>query len=158
MAHHQARTEDVAARLALQDLALDYAVALDERDAAAFGALFTEDAQLVVYEPGVADPLLSFDGRDAIASLLERFDQWGATMHMMTNHRVKLDGDAGTGLVYGLAHHTIERDGRPHTLVMTLHYIDDYRRDGDAGWRFARRKIVRLWNEARPLMDERAAF
>jgi ketosteroid isomerase-like protein len=144
-------------RADLQDLNLDYALALDARNGPAFCALFTNDAIFVVYEPGSDEPLFGYTGRDDLASLMGRLDQWGATLHVMTNHRVELDGDRATGVVYGLAHHTTEHDGVPHTLVMALRYDDEYRREG-ARWRFAQRKITRLWNETRPLMDERAAF
>jgi ketosteroid isomerase-like protein len=144
-------------REGLEDLNLDYALALDERDGAAFCELFTEDATFMVYEAGSAESLFGFTGRDDLAGLMTHLDQWGPTLHVMTNHRVRLDGDLATGVVYGLAHHTIESDGSQKTLVMALRYDDQYRRDG-ARWRFAQRKITRLWNETRPLMDERAAF
>jgi ketosteroid isomerase-like protein len=148
---------DQSERLAVQDLNLDYALALDERNGAAFCDLFTEDAIFVVYEPHSAEPLFGYTGRAELAGLMGHLDQWGPTLHVMTNHRVMLDGDCATGVVYGLAHHTTELDGRPHTLVMALRYEDEYRREGTR-WRFAQRKITRLWNETRPLMNERAAF
>jgi ketosteroid isomerase-like protein len=144
-------------RFDLQDLVHDYAAALDERDAAAFGELFTEDVVFVVLEPGLDEPLFGYTGRDDLMQLMGRLDQWGATLHVMSNQRVKIDGDTATGAVYGIAYHTVEHEGAPHTLVMALRYDDRYRREA-AGWRFARREITRLWNETRPLMDERGAF
>jgi hypothetical protein len=78
-------------------------------------------------------------------------------MHVVSNHRVEVDGDRASGVVYCLAHHNTVCDGVPHNLVMTIRYHDRYRRTA-AGWRFEHRKIVRFWNELRPLLDDRAAF
>jgi ketosteroid isomerase-like protein len=144
-------------RLELADLAYAYAAALDERDVAAFAALFTEDAHLGVYDPESDVPLLGYDGRAQIADAVALLDPYGATMHVVSNHRVGVDGDEATGVVYCVAHHSTVRDGAPHNLVMTIRYYDRYRRTGD-GWRFTHRKIVRFWNELRPVLDERAAF
>ena len=147
----------VSDRLELADLAYAYAAALDERDVAGFAALFTEDAHLGVYEPDAELPLLGYDGRTEIAQAVGLLDPYGETMHVVSNHRVEVDGDQASGVVYCLAHHNTVRDGAPHNLVMTIRYHDRYRRTGD-GWRFTHRKIVRFWNELRPLLDERAAF
>jgi len=147
----------VADRLELADLAYAYAAALDERDVEGFAALFTEDAHLGVYEPQAERPLLGYDGRGEIAQAVGLLDPYGETMHVVSNHRVEVDGDRGSGVVYCLAHHNTRRDGAPHNLVMTIRYYDRYRRTA-GGWRFEQRKIVRFWNELRPLLDERAAF
>jgi 3-phenylpropionate/cinnamic acid dioxygenase small subunit len=146
----------VSDRLELNDLAYAYASALDERDVDGFGALFTPDGHLGVYEPDAQQPLLGYDGAE-IARAVGLLDDYGETMHVVSNHRVEVDGDEGSGVVYCLAHHTTVRDGAPFNLVMTIRYQDRYRRT-DAGWRFSERRIVRLWNELRPLLDERAAF
>jgi 3-phenylpropionate/cinnamic acid dioxygenase small subunit len=147
----------VSDRLDLADLAYAYATALDERDVEGFAALFTEDAHLGVYEPDAEQPLLGYDGRAEIAQAVGLLDPYGETMHVVSNHRVEVDGDRASGVVYCLAHHNTVRDGVPHNLVMTIRYHDRYRRTA-AGWRFEHRKIVRFWNELRPLLDDRAPF
>jgi len=144
-------------QLELQDLAFAYATALDERDVSGFAALFTEDAHLGVYAPEATDPLLGYDGRDEIGQAVGLLDPYGPTMHVMSNHRVAIDGDSATGTVYCVANHSTVRDRTPHNLVMTIRYADRYRRT-DSGWRFTHRKIIRMWNELRPLMDEQMAF
>jgi 3-phenylpropionate/cinnamic acid dioxygenase small subunit len=146
----------VSDRLELGDLAYAYATALDERDVEGFAALFTRDGHLGVYEPDAEQPLLGYDGAD-IARAVGLLDDYGETMHVVSNHRVEVDGERASGVVYCRAHHTTVRDGARFDLVMTIRYHDRYRRT-PAGWRFSHRKIVRLWNELRPLLDERAAF
>jgi uncharacterized protein (TIGR02246 family) len=148
---------EISDRLELQELAFAYAAALDERDAEAFAGLFTPDGHLGVYEPDPEQQLLGYDGRDEIRTAVALLDPYDETLHVMTNHRVVLDGDDATGTVYCLAHHITVRDGARHNLVMTIRYHDRYRRSGGA-WRFAHRKIVRLWNERRPVLADRAAF
>lgn len=144
-------------RLELTDLVHAYAGALDARDVDGFAVLFTEDGHLGVYEPDAERPLIGYDGAGEIAQAVGLLDDYGETMHVVSNHRMEVDGDEGSGVVYCLAHHTTVRDGAPHNLVMTIRYHDRYRRTAD-GWRFSERRIVRLWNELRPLLEERAAF
>lgn len=108
----------VSDRLDLADLAYAYATALDERDVEGFAALFTEDAHLGVYEPDAEQPLLGYDGRAEIAQAVGLLDPYGETMHVVSNHRVEVDGDRASGVVYCLAHHNTVRDGVPHNLVM----------------------------------------
>jgi hypothetical protein len=148
---------EMSDRLDLQELAFAYAAALDERDGEAFAGLFTPNAHLGVYDPDSEKPLLGYDGHDEIRQAIALLDPYDETLHVMTNHRVALDGENATGTVYCLAHHISVRDGTRCNLVMTIRYYDRYRRV-DGAWRFAHRKIVRFWNELRPVLDERAAF
>jgi 3-phenylpropionate/cinnamic acid dioxygenase small subunit len=147
----------VSDRLELAELAYVYASALDERDVEGFAALFTQEGHRGVYEPDSDVALLGYDGRARIADAMALLDPYGETMHVVSNHRVQVDGDEAAGVVYCLAHHNTVRDGVMRNLVMTIRYYDRYRRGGE-GWRFSHRKIVRFWNELRPLLDERAAF
>ena len=82
---------------------------------------------------------------------------YGATMHLMANHTVALAGDRAEGEVYCQAHHLTAVDGETRDLVMTIRYRDRYARTPE-GWRIASRRVVRLWNELRPVMAERTAF
>jgi 3-phenylpropionate/cinnamic acid dioxygenase small subunit len=148
---------EMSDRLELQELAFAYAAALDERNSEAFAELFTPDAHLGVYEPDSETPLLGYDGHDEIRTAVALLDRYDETLHVMTNHRVTLDGDDATGTVYCLAHHITVREGTRHNLVMTIRYHDRYRRSTGA-WRLTHRKIVRFWNELRPVLVERAAF
>jgi ketosteroid isomerase-like protein len=147
--------QELTDRLELRALVDAYASALDRRDIDAFVALFTADAHLGIYEPGVEIPASRFDGTAELASLMSMLEVYGETMHVMANHTVTFDGEQANGEVYCLAHHLT--DGATRNLAMTIRYRDRYERTQD-GWRIAHRRIIRYWNERRPVLSERLAF
>lgn len=144
-------------RFELRDLVDAYATVLDERDSRGFVGLFTDDGHLGVYEPDSDEPLSAYNGAAELENVMEMLHAYGPTMHLMANHRVRAEDDGAAGVVYCLARHLTERDGKLSDLVMTIRYVDRYRRTGD-GWRIAHRKVVRYWNELRDVVDERVVF
>ena len=149
--------DEVADRIELRALVDAYATALDTRDSDGLVALFTPDAHFGIYEPGRSDPSHAFNGAAELATLMEMLRVYGDTMHLMANHTVTIDGDGAAGEVYCLAHHLTDKDGETVDLVMTIRYRDRYARTS-AGWRLARREVVRFWNEVHPVMAERTTF
>jgi ketosteroid isomerase-like protein len=147
-----------AERFELRDLVDAYATAIDERDTELLVSLFTPDANLFVVEDGREEELARYDGAAELARLMDRLDQYGPTMHVISNHRVRVDGASATGVAYCLAHHLAERDGATQDLVMAIRYFDRYARGEDDEWKIAERKIVRYWDELRPVLDERVSF
>lgn len=143
-----AHDADPADILALRRLAEAYGRAVDLRDGSAFADVFTEDAILGVIEPGEDEPNLTYEGRAALETVPELVKTWDTTMHVMTNHYIDLDGDTGTGLVYGLTLHFRDGDGggQGENTFMILHYRDQYVRTAD-GWRIKRRDVLRQWTE-----------
>jgi ketosteroid isomerase-like protein len=148
-----------AERFELRDLVDAYATAIDERDTELLVSLFTPDASLFVVEDGRQEELARYHGAAELAQLMDRLDQYGSTMHLISNHRLEVDGNSATGVVYCLAHHLTERDGATQDLVMAIRYFDRYARAReDCAWRIAERKIVRYWDELRPILDERVSL
>jgi hypothetical protein len=148
-----------AERFELRDLVDAYATAIDERDTDLLVSLFTPDAQLFVVEDGREQELARYRGSAELALLMDRLGQYGPTMHVLSNHRVRVDANSATGVVYCLAHHLAERDGATQDLVMMIRYFDRYARAGEGEeWKIAERKIVRYWDELRPILDERVSF
>lgn len=119
-----------------------YAVAADDRDGAAFGALFTDDACLIVGDH-------RYDGRTSISSVPGRLSKYRRTLHLVSTHRVHVDGDRATGTAYCEAHHVDDDADR----VLYIRYDDEYARGADAGWRFAVRAVHVLWEERRPVAE-----
>jgi alkylhydroperoxidase family enzyme len=149
----------LAERFELRDLVDAYATAIDERDTDLLVSLFTPDAQLFVVEDGRDQELARYRGSAELVRLMDRLGNYGSTMHVISNHRVRVDASRTTGVAYCLAHHLTERDGATQDLVMVIRYFDRYARAGDEGaWQIAERKIVRYWDELRPILDERVSF
>jgi ketosteroid isomerase-like protein len=133
-------------RLALRELAYRYARAVDRRDWALAGELFTEGCVLL-------GPGYELVGRDAILAGLRRIDQFRATQHSVHNQLVEVTGDRATGETYCTAHHLYERGGRVRKLSWGIRYQDRCARQ-DGAWRYERRELLLDWSQDLPLESE----
>ncbi|MDP5181919.1 nuclear transport factor 2 family protein [Blastococcus sp. BMG 814] len=106
------------------------ASALDERDWAALGAAFTEDAHGY-----------GADGRAAIvARVREHLGGCGPSQHLLGNVRVTVDGDTARSRAYGRVFHVGVDDPRAFYECMG-EYHDRWLRTPE-GWRLIRRRFV----------------
>jgi 3-phenylpropionate/cinnamic acid dioxygenase small subunit len=132
-------------RAAILDTVIAYATALDSKDWATLGALFTDDAS---WEYTGSGERLS--GPPAIvtriSASLERYD---ATQHLNGNHVTAVQGDEAVHTCYFQAQHV--RLGVPggEKFLGAGSYNDRLRRTTD-GWRFTHRKITSVWSEGNP--------
>jgi hypothetical protein len=121
------RLDRIESTLAIQQLPIRYAVAVDGRDIDAWVALFVEDVDCGRFG----------QGRDALRrSIVPGLRTFYRSIHQVCGHQIDFhDADHATGVVYGRAEH--EDAGK--WVVMALCYFDEYaRRDG--GWFFVRRR------------------
>jgi ketosteroid isomerase-like protein len=134
----EARLRRLEDRAELAELIARYAIAVDDRDLEAIGALFTPDGAFrskdgVMAAHGTAAVLEQFRGRFRALKLSNHFShdhifEFGA------------DPDAATGLV--TAHAEVWRNGR--ALIGALRYQDTYRRH-QGRWCFADRLLFFLY-------------
>ena len=112
------------------DLMNAYAHALDTRDWALFGSLFTDDCVFAARQwgdnavPGPWD--FETRGRDALTAMLQGvWDGLSATHHMLSNHVVNLAPDHRTAKAscYLRAHHVGNRE-RSHLFEESLGRFD----------------------------------
>ena len=139
---------DPAERLALRDLVDAYGASADRRDPATFTALFLPDATLTVHHG--ESPPVAYVGHDRLAEIPERLGRYRQTLHLMSNHRVDIDGDTAEGEAACQAHHLTDQEGGTVDLVMTIRYRDTYSRTV-SGWRFATRQVHILWRSEGPV-------
>jgi len=129
-----ARLDRVESLLAIQQLPVRYALAVDGRDIDTWVALFVEDVDCGVRGRG----------RDALRSIIApAVSTFYRSVHMICGHEIDWTGaDRATGRVYCRAEH----EDRGKWYVMAICYFDDYeRRDGQ--WYFTRRR-ERHWYAA----------
>ena len=113
---------------------MTYKAHLDQRDFAAYAALFTDDAEWIgnlgkVVGPAQIEQLLS-----------ETLEVWGSdrerTYHLVLNPVIDVDGDTATASsTWG---YVTRDDADAPVLLMLGRYLDRLRRTPD-GWRFSRR-------------------
>jgi 3-phenylpropionate/cinnamic acid dioxygenase small subunit len=126
---------DVADRLAVSDVLIRYATALDNRDWELLASCFTDEATLDYDTSGVY-------GRDDFAEHCRvGLGRMKATQHVVTNHVIALDGDRAHSTSYVIAQHVREND---ITFTLGGTYHDDLVRSG-AEWRIASRRFVTSW-------------
>jgi ketosteroid isomerase-like protein len=143
---------EAADRLAIRELVEAYAHCADRRDAKGQMALFTEDADFVVYM-NAKDPTPSqeFHPRDALAPVFADLNKYDATTHFVGQSTIlTLNGHRGTGETYCLAHHVTVDGGKRRLMVASLRYLDTFVKL-DGSWLFAERRLYVDWLEERAL-------
>ena len=121
------RLERVESQLAVQQLPIRYALAVDSRDL---------DAWVGCFRPDVDMGRLG-SGREVLRQYLEPMVRgFYRSVHQICGHRVEFaDPDRATGSVYCRAEHEVG----DRWIVMAIRYLDDYARiDGE--WYFSRRR------------------
>ena len=153
MSNHVAISADEAAdRLAIRELVEAYAHCADRRDAKGQMALFTEDADFVVYM-NAKDPTPSqeFHSREALAPVFAELNKYAATMHFLGQTTIlTLTSNRGTGETYCIPHHLTIEGGKRQLMIAALRYYDTFVKvDGE--WLFAERLLYVDWIEGRAL-------
>ena len=146
--------QQVADRLAIRELVDAYAYCADRRDAAGQMALFTEDADFLVYmDSRNPEPTQHLRGRAALAPVFDELNTYQATTHFNGQSTTVLDGEHATGVAYCLAHH-VKVDGSTRILMIAaIRYLDTVVKH-DGIWYFNQRKLMVDWTETRPLNAE----
>ena len=131
----EARLRRIEDRAEIADLVTRYGLAMDDRDVAAFGSLFTDDVRI-----WSADGVMESRGLDAATEMFKgRFAVLGPSNHFTHDRLVEFDAadpDRATGLV--LSHAEMQRRGQP--MLAAIRYHDAYRRVGGR-WKFAERGL-----------------
>ena len=144
--------DDVARRLQrlediheIEQLAVRYAMAVDDRDIDAWLELFAPD---VIVGKGRR-------GREALREfIVPNLQQFYRSIHLISGHRVDLHtSDQATGAVYCRAEHEV--GGR--WIVIAIRYDDEYSKV-DGRWYFTRRKDKHWYETDLPDRPQDAGF
>lgn len=135
----------------LEELSKVYASAVDRRDASAFVSIFTPDAELTVVRPtSAATAPRILRGHTELGAITVSIARYAKTFHLLGQATYVLNDHDATGEIYCVAHHiTPTTNGEGEDFVMYIRYADQYRRDGDARWKIARRRVQIEWTETR---------
>lgn len=120
-------------RLAIQDVMLNYAAGVDERDIERYGACFTDDVEIIGFGSE------TYNGRntwlDYVWSALEKYT---ATQHMLGPVYATIDGDRASARTDVQATHFLVDDGGRFTLWAT--YITQLEKS-DSRWLIRRHEL-----------------
>lgn len=129
--------EELADRLEIQDLLVDYCYAIDFQDWDALDGVFTPDAIIDYTEMGGPRGTLA-ETKDFLARTMPMFQ---AYQHMISNSKITLDGDTAEGRT--MCHNPMvlparEEGVKSHTFFCGLWYRDTFVRTAQ-GWRISSR-------------------
>ena len=136
--------EEIADRIAIDDLLDAYASALDTKNWDTLRTLFTPDA-IVDYteEGGVRGNI-----EEAITWFKTTLEHFTASQHFVTNRRIKVDGDDATVHAYIFSPLGVPSGDGGLTLVFAGGFYEDVLSRTPDGWRFAARTIHASWFHA----------
>jgi hypothetical protein len=142
--------EEVADRVAIRELIDAYAHCADRRDAKGQMALFTADADFLVYMDTAAEqPTQELHGRESLAPVFDNLNTYATTTHFNGQSTVSVAGNWATGESYCLAHHLSSApDGQRILMVASIRYFDQFVKQ-DGVWLFAERLLMVDWTETR---------
>lgn len=127
----QATLED---RIALQDLMLDYANGVDERNLERYRACFTEDVEVLGFGSDTCH------GREAwVDYVWGALEKYSATQHLLGPQQAIVDGDTARTRSDVQATHFLVEDGGRFTLWAT--YLTEMRRV-NGRWLISRHELV----------------
>lgn len=146
MTTDQKALETLVAIEEIRKLALSYSRGIDRKDAALLRTLYTKDATDTHGD--------TYDGEaEGYVDFLERsFPFMPYSGHHVCNHLIDVKGNEGDGEVYAIAYHVLP-DGNGGWLedLMTVRYIDRYRKEDDGRWYFSKRVVTYDMRNSRPI-------
>ena len=123
-------------RLAIQDVMMNYAAGVDDRDMAQYRRCFADDVEIVGFG---ADAVVGADRW--VAEVVEKLAAFGQTQHMLGPQLVEVDGDGASVRTDVQALHYLIDDPES-TFILWATYLTNMRRE-DAVWKIARHELVR---------------
>ena len=122
-----------ADRIELQDLLLNYAAAVDERDIERYRACFTDDVEVINFGTQ------TYNGRDAWVNYVwNALEKYSATQHLLGPQFARIDGDIARTRCDVQAVHFLSGEQGRFTLWATYH--TDMRRS-NARWLICRHEL-----------------
>ena len=131
---------DLADRAAISDVLDDYAHGIDTRDFDLVASLFTSDAHLDYTSSG--GPAANRD--EVVEWLRASLPAVAMTQHLLTNRRIRIDGDTATVRTELLNPLLFDGESGTELLLMGGRYDDQFVRVDDR-WLIAHRVHVTTW-------------
>jgi 3-phenylpropionate/cinnamic acid dioxygenase small subunit len=139
--------EELVAKQEITELLYRYCRGVDRADWDLVRRCYFDDA---VDDHGI----VSGSPEDFIAAVAPLLEPMTATMHVIGNVLVQLDGDVAGSEAYAVCYHRFTADdGAPVDMTVGVRYVDRIeRRAGE--WRIARRTVVYDWTRLDPVGGE----
>jgi len=133
--------QQLADRLAIQDLLTTYATAIDSGEWDLLDSVFTPDATLDYTSSGGIRGTFA-EAKQWLAEVLPMFT---VRQHLVTNHRITVDGDRATSESYLFNPMVLPVEDTERVVMVGAGYRDQLVRTGD-GWRITDRLELHGWS------------
>jgi hypothetical protein len=144
---------EAADKLAIRELVDAYAYCADRHDTAGQLALFTEDADLVVYaDSSDPAPTKKIRGRAALAPVCDQFNAYQASMHLNGQSIMRVDSVRASGVTYCLAYQLKVDGTAPSLIIAAIRYLDSFVKQ-EGRWFIRHRQVMVAWTETRSLAN-----
>jgi hypothetical protein len=145
--------QEISDRLEIQQLMVDYASAIDQRQFDALDKVFTPDAYIDYRAMGGIDGRFP-DVKAWLSGVLPAFPTYN---HMISNFSIKVDGDKATSRIVCFNPMIANIPGRgDHVMFYGLWYDDKFVRTPQ-GWRISERVEVKCYDYNVPAEFKAAA-
>jgi hypothetical protein len=137
-------------RMAITELIHCYATGVDTGDWQLFRSIFTEDIEVWLGSAAAEVPLRRVNA-DAFTERVSRtIGRFAVTQHLLSNHRITVQGDAAACIVYMQARH-FPRPEEAHQAVWDIggYYTHHLIRTA-AGWKITQYTLTVTWTENTP--------
>jgi uncharacterized protein (TIGR02246 family) len=134
----EARIQRIDDRMAIEQLLMEYGRAVDNRDFAAFGALFTDDGEWKGAQGSYRGPKQIRDSMERIFTAAAADIPKGSNFHLLTNVIVNLQGDHATASSKFIFY---KMSGAKPQAEVAGRYEDKLVRVGEA-WKFQQRLVL----------------
>ena len=141
-----ASVEELADRLAIQEVLFTHSRGIDRLDQACIEAAYWPEAE-VAYG--------SFNGRAhefAVLVIPALRDQYELTQHSVSNTLIAFFGDRAKSESYVTAWHLLP--GAEEEMVFSGRYLDIHEKRDDQ-WKMIHRRVVMDWSRRRTVLDDR---
>ena len=149
--HHAVSMREIADRLSIRELVDAYAHCADRQDADGQMSLFTEDTHFVMKNATDPRPSRELHSRKALAPIFAELKKYDSTTHFIGQSAIhSLTAESAAGETHCLAHLVSSTgDGRRLTVI-SVRYLDSFRKIGDS-WFFAERIACVDWTDERAM-------
>jgi hypothetical protein len=142
-------------RTEIVDVTHRMARCLDQLDWVALRQCFRDEIA-VRYEHVVDDRVEAMPTAEFVATWRDAMSGLETTQHLLTNHRVVVDGDEATCTAYCLIQHYYPEPSGGCVWTLGGHYDFEFAR-ADDGWRIAELEMAECWAQGNTYLLERAA-
>jgi uncharacterized protein (TIGR02246 family) len=133
-------TEAIAERLAVQEVMLNYAAGVDDRERDRYASCFAQDLEVIGFGAE------NFSGRQAwVKFVWTALEKYSSTQHMLSPPLVSVDGDRASARTDVQALHYF-KEGEHQRFILWATYFTDLQRI-EGAWKIVRHELVTRGSE-----------